>query len=439
MIRINRDHPSILAWSMGNETFFSDPAVMPHVRTLLRSLVALAHRQDPTRIALIGGAQREGLDTLGDGAGYNGDGAVLFRHPGIPSIVTEYGSCVADRPGDYTPCWGDIKDDSTPLWRSGQAIWCGFDHGSIAGDMGKMGIVDYFRIPKRSWYWYRNAYRGLPPPQWPSPGTAAGLVLSADKTVLQGTDGTDDAQLMVRVVDAEGKALSNSPPVTLTILSGPGEFPTGRSITFHPTDKDDIRIQDGLAAIELRTYEGGQSRIRASSPGLRDDTLEIRTIGLPLFRDGVTPLATARRFNPDTSYWNRVQPAPLLVSVSRPARASSRLPRYPPSLANDGKTNTAWKAAPEDKAAWWELDMEDFYQVWKVSVNFPDSGRYHARLEVSADGKSWTEAGDIDSRDSRQGWSAAGVHTETGNRFLRLVFDESGPAAINEIKVFTQP
>jgi len=31
-----------------------------------------------------------------------------------------------------------------------------------------MGIVDYFRIPKRSWYWYRNAYANTPPPEWPT-------------------------------------------------------------------------------------------------------------------------------------------------------------------------------------------------------------------------------------------------------------------------------
>ncbi len=37
-------------------------------------------------------------------------------------------------------------------WRSGQAIWCAFDHGSIAGSaLGKMGIIDYFRIPKRAY------------------------------------------------------------------------------------------------------------------------------------------------------------------------------------------------------------------------------------------------------------------------------------------------
>jgi hypothetical protein len=39
-------------------------------------------------------------------AGYNGDGARLFVNPGIPSVVTEYGSTMTDRPGEYEPGLG---------------------------------------------------------------------------------------------------------------------------------------------------------------------------------------------------------------------------------------------------------------------------------------------------------------------------------------------
>ena len=60
-------------------------------------------------------------------------------------------------------------------------------------------------------------------------------------------DGTDDVQLTVTVLDAQGKEISNSPEVTLKLVAGPGEFPTGTSITFK--QDSDIRIQDGKAAI----------------------------------------------------------------------------------------------------------------------------------------------------------------------------------------------
>ena len=44
-----------------------------------------------------------------------------------------------------------------------------------------MGIVDYFRLPKRSWYWYRNEYAKVAPPQWPVAGNAVRLQLIASK------------------------------------------------------------------------------------------------------------------------------------------------------------------------------------------------------------------------------------------------------------------
>ena len=164
LIRINRNHPSIVAWGMDNEVFFSAQETMPEVRRLLREQVALTHRLDPTRPAAIDGAQRGDIDKLGDVAGYNGDGARLFPNPGIPNLVAEYGSTMADRPGDYAPGWDELpntpgadpaKEGSWRLpWRSGEVIWAAFDHGSIAGKrFGGMGMIDYFRLPKRQYYW----------------------------------------------------------------------------------------------------------------------------------------------------------------------------------------------------------------------------------------------------------------------------------------------
>ncbi|MGN1245884.1 MAG: glycoside hydrolase family 2 protein, partial [Muribaculaceae bacterium] len=161
MIRIHRNHPSIFVWSMSNEPFFTGWGTMNGVKRMLRLMVDKAHQLDPTRKAAVGGAQRplgdDRIDLIGDVAGYNGDGANIadFQMPDVPSVVSEYGSTTAVRPGRYIPGWGDLARNEGykgRSWRSGQAIWCGFDHGSIFGDaLGRMGIVDYFRLPKRSW------------------------------------------------------------------------------------------------------------------------------------------------------------------------------------------------------------------------------------------------------------------------------------------------
>ena len=165
MIRINRNHPSIIVWSMSNEPYFSPATVMPKVRALLAKEVAESHELDPTRPAAIGGAQRGSIDLIGDVAGYNGDGARLFLHPKVANAVTEYGSAREDRPGTYDPHLRDLAGQPEFPWRGGQAIWSMFDHGSIAGMEGTTGIVDYFRLPKGGWYWYRNALAKIPPPR----------------------------------------------------------------------------------------------------------------------------------------------------------------------------------------------------------------------------------------------------------------------------------
>lgn len=100
---------------MCNEAFFSTPEAIPGVRHLLERMVKLSRQLDPTRPAAIGGAQRplgkDRIDLIGDIAGYNGDGATLsdFQQPAIPSVISEYGSTTAERPGAYIPGWGDLK------------------------------------------------------------------------------------------------------------------------------------------------------------------------------------------------------------------------------------------------------------------------------------------------------------------------------------------
>ena len=264
MVRIHRNRPSIVIWSASNEPFFTEGKSMQAMRDFLKREVAFFHRIDPTRPVAIGGAQRGDIDKLGDVAGYNGDGATLFMNPGIPSVVSEYGSTMVDRPGEYEPGFGFMPDtpdqgaDPKPYawrypWRSGEALWCAFDHGSLASiEFGSMGFIDYFRLPKRQYHWYREHYRGIQPPAWPVPGKPAQLHLAASQTVIRGTQGLDDAQIVVTVQDEAGKALSNSPDVSFTIVSGPGKFPTGRSITF--SNKSKIAIRDGQAAISFRAY-----------------------------------------------------------------------------------------------------------------------------------------------------------------------------------------
>ena len=446
-IRIFRNHPSIIVWSMCNEVFVSGN--QDKVKGLLTKLVNETHQLDPTRPAAIGGCQRGGLDKLGDVAGYNGDGARLpeYQNPGIPNVVSEYGSKISDRPGDYDGQFnaGELNYDTPEYsWRSGQSLWCGFDYSTILGHFGCMGFVDYFRIPKRSWYWYRNQYLHIPPPEWPQNGTPAKLSLTADKTTIQGTDATDDCHLLVTVQDAEGKPISNSPPVTFTIESGPGEFPTGRSITFNPPSDDpksDIAIRDGQAAIEFRSYEGGQSVIRATSPGLEAGTITITTVGDPQFEAGKTPLAPNR---PYLRFTQSETPASVSdnFALNHPASASSEAPGHTAGLAIDGDLQTYWQAADGNANSWWQVDLEALYSIQSTQITFSGKANHQYKIEASPDGKTWTLLAD-----QTQAASTDQVRTDScakneRSRYLRLTMTElliDHPPQIEEIKIKGKP
>jgi hypothetical protein len=302
-----------------------------------------------------------------------------------------------------------------------------------------MGFIDYYRIPKRAWYWYRNQFLKIPPPAWPQAGKPAQLALTADKRLLEGADGRDDAHILVTVQDAAGKPLSNSPAVTFTIESGPGEFPTGRTITFDAAT--DIPIRDGQAAIEFRSYYGGPTVIRATSPGLKDAVLTLTTHGEPMFIAGKTVLAPARpyvRFTPRA-------PAPAApadnnqdVARNRPTGASSEAPGHNGSNVLDGDLTTYWSANDSKPGAWWQVDLEQVHTITSVQTTFPTAGNYCYRIDGSPDGNAWTLLVDQTKTES-----AAKSRTDVipGNQHARIVrivltaLPNGQSAAIADVKI----
>ena len=402
MIRIHRNHPSIVAWSMCNEAFFSAPEAMKGVRRLLKRMVDLTHQLDPSR----------------------------------PNVVSEYGSVTAERPGEYNPGWGDLQMNDgwkgTP-WRSGQAIWCGFDHGSIAGSqLGKMGIVDYFRIPKRSWYWYRNEYTRVAPPEWAGEGVPAQLRLEASRTDNILTDGTDDVQLMVTVLNAAGKPVSNSPAVELRLVSGPGEFPTGNMIRFEPDS--DIRIMDGKAAIAFRSYYAGTSVLEATSPGLKPARIEIVFQGNEAYKKGLTPEVRERSYVRFVR--EKKEKAVQEFGRNNPTFSSSHHENQVAGFAADGNLQTYWQASKDDPAPFWILDTEKELELKNIQVRFPKESIYRYVLEVSGDKVHWTVVSDKQANRRKESHIAvdfpdAGVRA----RFVRIRFVKKSPAVIAEVTV----
>jgi len=453
MIKIHRNHASIAAWSMSNEPFFTDTSTDEPMKKLLNTATDSARAWDPSRQVAIGGAQRKGVDRLGKGAiaFYNGDGASReeFQNPGVPNLVSEYGSFTSHRPGRFFAGWGDIMDGNLrPSWRSGHVIWCGFDHGTVGGvGLATMGLIDYFRIPKRQYYWYVEAYSKVVSnpvePQWAQDGTPAKLKLEASNYTITTTDGTDDAQLIITVLDASGVPISRNVPVELVIVSGPGEFPTGRSIRFMPPsnkEESDITIRDGQAAIAIRSYHGGKTIVRASAEGLEPATIEINTLGLPEWKDGLTkpvPERPYKRFVIEKTGQISDGEEHLLLALNRPCWSSSDIVNK--VKVNDGDVATVWIPAKIDTDKWWKLHLEAAYSIGVVQVELPEeSNEYAYIIEVSSDDIKWQRI--IDEYANQNNSKIRTYRGSYGNNiaFLRVKF-LSVKAGLAEIRIGGKP
>ncbi|WP_168801443.1 glycoside hydrolase family 2 protein [Glycomyces buryatensis] len=423
MIRTHRNHPSIITWSIGNEAFFSDDRVIGKAKALTTELVDLSHELDPTRPAAVGGAQRKGFDVLGDIAGYNGDGAELYLDPGIPSVVSEYHGVQGQGAGEYEVVWEHGVEVDYP-WRSGKILWCAFHYKTIADGAGLQGLADYWRMPKRAYYWYREKLRGLAPPAFAEPGTAVALRLTSDAEMIP-TDGTGDARLLVELVDEHGVRVVDDRAVRLTVVEGEGVFPSGRSITLSPENHS---LRDGAGAMELRAYVPGTQRIRATADGLGAAELVLMAVGPrnePRVRRLPPPAPSVTE--PPTGQGE------ASLAAYRPVAVSSAEPLHGGGNATVTGSGAFWRAAGRDPGEWLAADLEFPYEISRVEVVFAEPPAHQWTVETSVDGRAFEllHRGEPETKAR----SASLQFPARTARRVRLSFPEK-PIDVEEIRVY---
>jgi len=258
MIKESRNNPSIITWSVGNENAMQmKEPLLSKLRQLYRELNDLSHEMDPTRPTGTGSSFAH--EAITDVSGFNGSGPKTKPRKN-PTLTTEFH-------------FG--HEPAREAWRSGAICWSGFDYGTHCArgngvSFGFFGAVDYHRLPKEKYYVMREQETGIPQPAKPHNGTPAQLALSADKLKVK-SDGTDDTQLIVSLLDKDGTRIANNIPVSFKVISGPGLLPTGRAW-------ETQTVNSGRQAIELRSYEAGTTVIEVSSPDITPARIEIITI-----------------------------------------------------------------------------------------------------------------------------------------------------------------
>ncbi len=203
LIRRDRNHPSVMLWSIGNEEPQQGTARGAKIaKVMVRAVRAL----DPTRkiTAAMNRGQGEGITEALDVMGFNYHENLIepfrLKYPNMPIIGTETASAVSTR-GEYArddkravvssydvdhPYWGATAQTWWRLYNSkpyllGGFVWTGFDYRgeptpfnwwpSVASNFG---IMDSCGLPKDIFYYYQAWWQDAPVlhllPHWTWPG-----------------------------------------------------------------------------------------------------------------------------------------------------------------------------------------------------------------------------------------------------------------------------
>src|SRR5882724_9556506 len=200
----DRNHPSIFAWSLGNEEESIQGTSTG--AAVMQTMQNLAHQLDPSRLCTVAqdGSWGSGFSTVIDvqGINYVNHGNIDTFHtnfPNQPLMGTEEGSAYYTR-GIYTntstyksaydlnkPGYGTTAEQwwqyyTARSWAAGACYWTGFDYRGEPAPFtwpnisSLFGTVDTCGFPNDSFYYYQANWSGkpvlhiLPHWNWPTPG-----------------------------------------------------------------------------------------------------------------------------------------------------------------------------------------------------------------------------------------------------------------------------
>lgn len=192
LIKRDRNHPSVILWSVGNEEWALE--WKPLGTHLADEMQYIVHRLDPNRrttVATSGSGQ--GVSLAADVIGFNYHtqhdvDAFHKQHPGMPAVMTEEGSTTATRgiyvddpqgvhlaaydrqarPGNSSSIEEAWRFAAARPFLAGMFVWTGFDYRGETTPFGwpaissQFGMLDTGGIVKDSGYYLSTVWKDTP-------------------------------------------------------------------------------------------------------------------------------------------------------------------------------------------------------------------------------------------------------------------------------------
>ncbi|OAB37013.1 hypothetical protein PMSD_09415 [Paenibacillus macquariensis subsp. defensor] len=152
-----------------------------------------------------------------------------------------------------------------------------------------------------------------------------------------------------------------------------------------------------------------------------------------------------------------------IVSLNKPATASSSNGTNTPEKANDGSDSSKWSADSAAPGSWWQVDLQQKQNIYLIDINFNSNMKYtesssllnssyinvpkSITFQVSDDGSNWTTvASKVSNVPKNDSYSRAEPRAQTyalytSGRYLRLLFEDGAQGTgidMNEVSVWTK-
>ena len=326
MIEVGFNHPSIAMWGLFNEP--SGSGSPQEFSAGITKVNNTAHAQDSTRMTVMANTSSQGITTIPDIVGVNYWIDVAKANENKIRINTEYhpgwyanytcARCAAREPDFSTQRWGfwtevrDAMDVGIPTNHTyiGGNMWSFNDYSSVflGATETPMGVVDYLRVPKQAFYYFRKNWTGKAEDNPSASVTGTKISLEADVTQLV-ADSTDVTRIIASVRDASN-ALANAAVDVVFQITGPAD-------AFGPTT---LTTKCGKIGLLLKSRNTpGTIKVKVIGSGIASDSLTIPSVTrdvsqLPFPGVGVLKHAAASsRYSTITRHGN-------IISIAFPSK-----------------------------------------------------------------------------------------------------------------------